>query len=414
MTEYKPSHAIFIEWPLGRNSGGPSGYLWHLRSGLERAGMSHLIKFVAPSEPPSRPLVNSRVAKIVDSAAGVSDSLWRLLKTYGPTTVSRERREYISGSLSDFVARPDWEALLGDKDYRSFHCHTSLDCLRVHNSLSRLGRRDDVLLFLTLHCPEMPALEKLEVMKNNGLSKRAEKAVLNRLLEIDVGAISCADRMIFPCAEALDPYRETFPAIESFLDPKKISYVLTGIGEPARESLSPEIFKGKEDRLKMLYIGRHNEVKGYDFLSKAVPPLLDCYQATMIVAGSQGPLFAPKHPHWVELGWISNAQDVIAQSDVFLLPNARTYFDLVALEVMAHGVPVLASKTGGNKKLAALSAGVILFDRNEEAFAAAIKEFMALPRDKRLALGKMNRAAYDKFFTVETFARNYVAQVLYS
>ena len=56
-----------------------------------------------------------------------------------------------------------------------------------------------------------------------------------------------------------------------------------------------------------------------------------------------------QNPRWIELGWINYGNEVIANSDVFVLPNKETYFDLVALEVMRQGTPILMTKTGGNK-----------------------------------------------------------------
>nr|WP_282434426.1 N-acetyl-alpha-D-glucosaminyl L-malate synthase BshA [Desulfosporosinus orientis] len=47
------------------------------------------------------------------------------------------------------------------------------------------------------------------------------------------------------------------------------------------------------------------------------------------------------------LGKQENVQDILQMSDVFLLPSEQESFGLVALEAMACGVPVVASKVGG-------------------------------------------------------------------
>ncbi|MCO1601261.1 N-acetyl-alpha-D-glucosaminyl L-malate synthase BshA [Desulfosporosinus nitroreducens] len=47
------------------------------------------------------------------------------------------------------------------------------------------------------------------------------------------------------------------------------------------------------------------------------------------------------------LGKQENVQDILQMADVFLLPSAQESFGLVALEAMACGVPVVASRVGG-------------------------------------------------------------------
>ncbi len=47
------------------------------------------------------------------------------------------------------------------------------------------------------------------------------------------------------------------------------------------------------------------------------------------------------------LGAINNVGDVLAQLDLFLLPSEYESFGLAALEAMASGVPVIATRTGG-------------------------------------------------------------------
>ena len=412
LSKNKASHAVLLEWPLGRNSGGPSGYLWHLRRGLERTGVSDRVTFVVPEQPTSLNSNKKGLARAIDHTASWSDGLWRLLKTYGPTTVAREKSMLLNTPLSSFAASALWDGILSDAKIKSFHCHTTFDGLRVHNNLQRIGRRAATRLILTSHCPEMPAHEKADLMRDNGLARQIERAVRSKLLEIDAAAFASADTLVFPCAEALEPYRETYPGFDNLLRNKDVRYVLTGIEEPPRGAPATNVFPKDTNILKLFYAGRHNAVKGYDLLVRSLPSFLDQQAAFIAVAGRRDPLVAPSHPGWRELGWISNATDIIAQADAFLLPNARTYFDLIALEVMALGKPLLASRTGGNKALAALSPGVILFDRSTDAFLAVLKDFASMSTVQRRQIGQANRAAYDRYFSSETFARSYVAEVL--
>jgi glycosyltransferase involved in cell wall biosynthesis len=269
--------------------------------------------------------------------------------------------------------------------------------LQVHNSLRKLGRRDEVTLYLTSHCPEIPAYEKADLMRDHGLTRQAFRTVRKKLLEVDLAAFSSADRLVFPCEEAMEPYLETF--------------LLTGLESPQTDRSRITLPAG-HGRLKAAYVGRHNKVKGYDFISRVVPPLLDRFTMSLYAAGKEVPLRGPKHPHWHEFGWITNAPDLVANADVLLLPNTRTYFDLVALEAMAIGVPILALRTGGNKRLGEMSPGVMLFDMTEESFTAALQRFVEMTPDQRAELGRYNRAAYHAYFTTKKFAEDYIHTIV--
>src|SRR5882672_4091587 len=125
-------HAIFLEWPLGQNKGGPSGYLWHLRRGLELSGLSSYVKFLVP-EPslPASPSVRGLVKKVLNASAYISEPLWCMLNTYGPTSLSKEYALLAGRSVTDYFAPVEWETILADPVFTSFHCHTTLNCIQV-------------------------------------------------------------------------------------------------------------------------------------------------------------------------------------------------------------------------------------------------------------------------------------------
>lgn len=98
------------------------------------------------------------------------------------------------------------------------------------------------------------------------------------------------DDLIFPCPEALDPYSECFPESQKIIGSKKIIYIFTGIAKPIYgEDKILSIPQTSANRLKIVYMGHHNQVNGYHRLSRVVPPLLDSLNGSIFVAGRPGP-----------------------------------------------------------------------------------------------------------------------------
>lgn len=399
------THAIYLRWPLGRTSGGPSGYLWHLRAGLERLGRADEVAFVLPSENAGASRVSGLRRQGMELLKRVP-SLWRLLITYGPSQLRDEIALYRRNRPSDYRV-PDMfkEALLSGQ-FKSVHCHTTIDLISTHNSLVESGIREQTRLLLTVHCPELPSHEISNVLVKNGMLPSLVEEVRARLHDVDVHAFTVADSVIFPCVEAREIYDRMSPAFAAALAANDVAYVYTGIEEPPAGDQVAPVRQGEGFTLG--YVGRHVEVKGYDILKEAVVPLLDSLDATMVVGGAEGPLYAPEHSRWIERGWISDPETLIQSVDVFVLPNRETYFDIVALEVMALGKAILASDTGGNKALARQSAGVRLFDPTPDGLRVAIEAMARFPRSELIEFGRANKAAFDSHFRSDVFAASYL------
>ena len=98
------------------------------------------------------------------------------------------------------------------------------------------------------------------------------------------------------------------------------------------------------------YIGRHSAIKGYDQLKLLGERILRMFDDVyFVIAGNELPLMRLDHERWIELGWVDYGAELIASSDLFILPNKETYFDIIALEVLRGGTPMMLSLTGGNK-----------------------------------------------------------------
>ena len=166
-----------------------------------------------------------------------------------------------------------------------------------------------------------------------------------------------------------------------------------------------------EDSFVFVYVGRHNELKGYDLLKIIGAELLKDENVWFLIAGAESPLKGIDHPHWIEIGWTDDPYSIISASDLFVLPNRETYFDLIMLEILALGQLVLASYTGGNKYFDKfVNSGIFTYQDLDEAVDKA-KFIMKLDNTERKRLQMLNREIYENNFTSSIFADNYVKMI---
>lgn len=401
--------AIVYDWHLDARSGGPTGYLFNLRAGLEARG-NHSVEFIVrPDGVPTRKM-----------SLGTSDTCDSLVDVYDShDEYARAQGHDFGGSMLRSVERyedagfhPEIIRRIDASQATLFHVHTTRDCVKLHNHLTSTGRRHQVKLVLTSHTPEIPAREWADVVYAQGRDAQLAQAVYQSYRLNDKLAFCHADALIFPCEQALDPYHATWPDLRAFIRHKPVYWLPSGARELARPTVTdPRETFGTADRFTMAYLGRHNSVKGYDLLVRARKSVTERIpDATFLIGGKPGPVPAPVAENWIEIGWTDTPQDVLQACDVFVLPNRLTYFDLIVLEVLSAGRMILASNTGGNKYFADKSPGIVLFE-DEDDLVEKLCDIAAMPKAERESCAAENRKLYQKEFTVEAFADRYSSVV---
>lgn len=299
-------------------------------------------------------------------------------------------------------------------NYDIIHFHSVSSFYRARNILKTYQGKT----LLTSHCPKTPAQEKIEDVIKMDYTTFPIK-LKNMLEKIDQESFKMADYIIFPCKEAQQPYEDD-KNIKDILCEKeaqgKILYIPTGI--PLKEIKKDECFFNNrgintKDKFIVSYIGRHIKVKGYDFLRQLGEKILQEYNNVIfIIAGDINDQMLPlQNKNWIELGWTQDGYHIIKNSHLFILPNEKTYFDLVLLEALSMGTPILLSNTGGNRYFRKYHEnGLFYFEKHD--LQGALERFVEiynLWQNKTLQqYAEKNHDIFNKNFTVDIFANNYI------
>lgn len=369
--------------------GGPRGYNYNLKSELDKMKASNIKYICANTEN-----INVKVKDFVDNIK--IKCLKEVLKTLKSIA---NRMNIIYGKSKEPVTKLN--------DYDCVHFHNSLEMYRIRKALNLYRGK----VILTSHSPSLCSEELIDTASS--FEKKYFKKFYRRLEKVDKYAFNRADYIIFPCKEAEEPYYHGWNYYKSFRESKKnrYRYLLTGIPPASAKKTKEEIkkiYNIPDDAFIISYVGRHNEIKGYDSLKEIAKVILDKYtNVYVLVAGKEGPLYRLINNRWIEVGWTKDPHSIIAASDVFILPNKETYFDLILLEVISLGVVALISKTGGNRFFEGKTDGILLYNGNEEAIKLLI-EIMNEDDYIRFNRKKANLELFNSMFTCQVFAQNYI------
>lgn len=373
---------IFYSEDSLKPAGGPAGYLYNLNLGLQSVKSGELeITFF------------DKVPKKLRETVKKKDMI--------PKRV-REFRRAVNDIRYEKKSYPVFEEM---NDYDIIHFHSTDDMFLNREFLKNYKGK----VVLTSHSPCVMYKEKLEWL--NPFDYKLFKKKIDRIENIDIYGFERADYIIFPCPEAEEPYFNTWERYESIRDEKKLKYMTTGI-VGCKPKIDRNEFRKKynipDDAFVVSYAGRHNEIKGYADLKKIGAKLLENENVYFLVAGLEEPISGLDHKRWIEVGWTNDPHSLIAASDVFVLPNRETYFDLILLEVISLGVPMVLSETGGNKYFKKYNSDAFMYYKTIEEAVSVLNAFREKPLPERAECGKSAREVFDKDFTVKTFTDRYI------
>lgn len=380
---------IYLKDGLLSPKGGPLGYNFYLKQQLDKMGVKN-IHYIHSNAA----LTQGINKKIRSLESGLLKNFLLIFKSVC--------RKFLT--LYGFSHKAE----VNLDDYDIVHFHSTVDMYNVKDSLSKYKGK----VILTSHTPTIHSKEMYDLL--TPWEKKHMNWFYKRLIRIDRYAFNRADYILFPCPEAEEPYYNNWQEYSAIKENKKANYryLLTGTAERKAKKSRKEIcneFNIPSDAFIISYAGRHNEIKGYDNLKKIGKRILGKYpNAYFLIAGREEPLQGLPDERWIEVGWTNDPHSLIAASDVFVLPNKETYFDLIMLEVLSLGTTIIASNVGGNRHFAKYKdIGVFLYNSLDEAtiLIDKIQNFTASEKKTYIA---RNKKLFEDNFSLSVFANNYI------
>src|SRR5262249_35825678 len=109
------------------------------------------------------------------------------------------------------------------------------------------------------------------------------------------------------------------------------------------------------------------------------------------------------------LGEVRDVPGLLARASLFVLPSYTEGISLTLLEAMARGLPVVATRVGGNPEVVeGGETGLLVPARDAEALAAAVLDLQRGP-ERGGRMGAAGRRRVEEHFDVRRMVANYEA-----
>lgn len=228
---------------------------------------------------------------------------------------------------------------------------------------------------------------------------------------------SRAQRMMFRWCDAVvcNSRAAAERLIREGLPEEKINVIWNGLGAEAFAPAGPALPR-RPGWLRVGMIARMNSSsKNHSLLLRAAARLQDKLQNVELVMVGDGPLRPGLEQQAASLGLGSRVQflgdrrdvaGILASLDLTVLPSDSESLSNAVIESMAAGVPVVASKVGGNPELLTQERGMLVTAGEESSLAEAMR--VLLQNDAlRIQMGQNCRRFALENFTIEQMRRKH-------
>jgi glycosyltransferase involved in cell wall biosynthesis len=229
-----------------------------------------------------------------------------------------------------------------------------------------------------------------------GPKKAAHRLLYRWSARLVSGYIAIADQVEHALVDTIGPIGHKIVVIPNGVD---ISRYGPQAGDPDsadRKSIRVELALSDRTRLLVL-VGTFKEAKGHRYMIEAMTSLAPQYPNLHLLFVGDGELRADLEAQAANaalddrihfLGSRHDVADLLACSDIFVLPSLYEGLSIALLEAMATGLPIVATRVSGTTQaIVPDEHGLLIPPGDTQAIVKAISQLLSDP-DRARALGK--------------------------
>lgn len=289
---------IFHNLTLNPNQGGPSGYI--NKCLINNKG--YQITLSINAQKPFRQL--DLLVKYFYVLEYIKSRIFKRINVLGSLQFySEDRKMFIKSEAAK---------------YKILFFH---DVFTLYNVIDLINNHQIVVL--QSHSPVLP-FEELFGLNNKILTEQLQSQLFKR-----------ANYLIFPNLFSQEEYTRV-------LFNQKIKYLCTGI----KDIDCYTNFKLDSRIVKLLFIGRRNSIKGFDFLIETFVKVRKVRKDIVLYLIGDGERII--EDGIIDIGFSTQVYDWINSVDFVVSPNRKSYFDLNVLESLQIGTPLIMTTTQGH------------------------------------------------------------------
>jgi len=383
-------------FPECRPGGGPAGYCFNLLQGLSLLGSQESLKVLFPNTNTRRASKVSRKFELLQSLPSCLSGFLVFVRTL---MILQDAFRYF-GFTEEQIDEIKTSDVVVFHDYRLASAY-----------LLNLNKSSNQKIIIMPHAPTDLSAEIIENWKLYLGNSRIWNIIYRSLAERELRTLLSANSLLIPCRYALDGYFTSMPERVSLF--QLPFYELPSGVRPLIATQSPYKVRaswGVDSNKKIVgFFGRKHPHKGYDIFCQAAEVAYRHKLDIVFVSAGSGPVSSPLHlPNFLDLGYLTTElADAIAAVDLVIVPNRVCYFDLVILEAMSLGKPVLTTPVGGSRCLN--SPGIFFVnDLSAENLMMAINELLSKSKSDLEEAGRLNVEVFEDMYSLQPFARRHL------